>query len=147
MEDLAGHYDFRRRKGILLGYLIHMHTDMRVEKISIGNGYHPIIPKMCACCCCCSVTQLCLTLCVSMDCCVPGFPVSHHLLEFAQIHIHWISDAIQLSHPLSSHSPPAFSLSQHQGLFQWVGSSHQVAKLLDQLQHQSFQWRFRVDFL
>ena len=64
MEDLRGHYDFRRRKGILFGYLIHMHTDMRVEKINIGNGYHPITPKMYACCCCSSVTQLCPTLCL-----------------------------------------------------------------------------------
>ena len=62
--------------------------------------------------------------------------------------IHWVSDAIQPSHPLSSPSPPAFNLSQHQGLFQWVSSSHQVAKVLEfQLQHQSFQWIFRTDFL
>ena len=62
-----------------------------------------------------------------------------------QVHVHWISDAIQPSHPLSSPSPPALNLSQHQGLFQWVSSSHQVAKVLE-LQHQSFQWLFRVDF-
>ena len=72
----------------------------------------------------------------------------HHLSEFAQTHVHWVTDAIQPSHPLSSPSPPAFNLSQHQSLFQWVGSSHEVAKVLDlQLQHQSFQWIFRVDFL
>ena len=65
-----------------------------------------------------------------------------------QTHVHWVSDAIQPSHPLSSPSPPAFYLSQHQGLFQWVSSSHQVAKVLEfQLQHQSFQWIFRTDFL
>ena len=64
------------------------------------------------------------------------------------IHVHWIGDPIQPSHPLPSPSPPAFNLSQHQGLFQWVGSSHQVAKVLElQLQHQSFQWIFRTDFL
>ena len=68
---------------------------------------------------------------------VPGFPVLHHLLEFAHTHVHCVSDAIQPSHPLSSHSPPAFNLSQHQGLFQWISSSHQVAKVLE-LQHQSF---------
>ena len=66
--------------------------------------------------------------------------------EFAQTHVHWVSDAIPPSHPLSSPSPPAFYLSQHQGLFQWVSSSHQVAKVV-KLQHQSFQWIFRTDFL
>ena len=77
----------------------------------------------------------------------PGFPIHHCLSEFAQTHVCWVDDAIQPSHPLSSPSP-AFNLSQHQGLFQWVGSSHQVAKILEcQLQHQSFQWIFRVDFL
>ena len=59
-----------------------------------------------------------------------GFPVHHHLLEFAQTHVHWVSDAIEPSHPLSPPSPPAFDLSQHQGLFQWVSSSHQVAKVV-----------------
>ena len=63
-------------------------------------------------------------------------------------HVHWVGDAIQPSHPLSSTSPPAFNPSQHQGLFQWVSSLHQVAKVLElQLQHQSYQWIFRVDFL
>ena len=77
-----------------------------------------------------------------------GFPILHHLSEFAQTHVHWISDAIQPSHPLLSPSSPAFNLAQHQGLFQWVGSLHQVAKVLKlQFQHQSFQWIFRVDFL
>ena len=72
----------------------------------------------------------------------------NYLLEFAQTHIHWVSDAIQPSHPLSPPSPPVLRLSQHQFPFQWVGSSHQVAKVLElQLQHQSFQWIFRVDFL
>ena len=75
--------------------------------------------------CCCSATQSHLTLCNPMDCSMPGFPVLHHLPEFAQTHVHRIGDAIQPSHPLSSPSPPAFNLSQHQGLFQWVGSSHQ----------------------
>ena len=75
-----------------------------------------------------------------MDCSLPGFPVCHHLLEFAQTHVHQVSDAIQPPCPLSSPSLPVFNLSQHQGLFQRVGSSHQVAKVLElQLQHQSFQ--------
>ena len=98
--------------------------------------------------CCCSVAQLCLTLCDPMDCITPGFPALHHLLELAQTHVHWVDDAIQPSHPLSSPSPPAFNLSQHQGLFQWVSYLHQVAKLWElQLQHQSFQWIIRTDFL
>ena len=81
-----------------------------------------------------------------MDCSTPGSPVPHHLPEFAQIYVCWVSDAIQPSHPLSSPSPPAFNLSQHQGLFQWVSSLHQMAKVLE-LQHQCFQWIFRTDFL
>jgi len=98
--------------------------------------------------CCCSVTQLSPTLCDLMDCSMSGFPVLHHLLELAQTHVHWVVNAIQPSHPLSSPSLPAFNLSQHQGLFQWVSSSHQVTKVLGlQLQYQSFQWIFRVDFL
>ena len=64
-----------------------------------------------------SVVQLCPTLCDPMDCSTPGLPVHHQLPEFTQTHVHWVSDAIQLSHPLSSPSPPAFNLSQHQGLF------------------------------
>ena len=92
-----------------------------------------------------SVTQSCLTLC---NFSTPVFPVRNQFPELAQTHVHQVSDAIQPSHPLSSPSPPAFNLSQHQGLFQWVTSSHQVAKVLEfQLQDQSFQWIFRTDFL
>ena len=77
-----------------------------------------------------------------------GLPVHHQLPEFTETHVHWVSDAIQPSHSLSSPSLPAFNLSQYQGFFQWVSSSHQVAKALEcQLQHQSFQWIFRTDFL
>ena len=95
-----------------------------------------------------SVAQSSLTLCDPMNCSTPGFPVHHQLLELPQTHVHRVSDAIQPSHPLSSLSPPVFNLSQHQGLFQWVGSSHQVAIVLElQLQHQSFQWIFRTGFL
>ena len=95
-----------------------------------------------------SVTQLCPTLYDPMDCSTPGFLVRYQLLEPAQTHVHWVGDVIQPSHPLSSPSPPAFNLSQHQGLSQWVSFSHQVAKVLElQLQHQSFQWIFRTDFL
>ena len=75
-----------------------------------------------------------------MDCSTPGFPVHHQLLESTQTHVHRVGDAIQPSHPLSSPSPPAFNLSQHQGFFQRFSSSHQVAKVVElQLQHQSFQ--------
>ena len=91
-----------------------------------------------------SVTQS--TLWDPMNRSTPGLPVHHQLLESAQTHVHWVGDAIQPSHPLLSPSPPAFNLSQHRGLFQWVNSSHQVAKVLVfQLQHQSFQWTPRTD--
>ena len=168
---------------------------------------------------CCSVAKLYLTLYDPIDCSMPGLPFPHHLPEFTQFHVHWISDTIQLSHPLSPSSCTATMLNshlitlyfiqfssvqslscvqlfvtswatarqvplsstvsqslfklmsietvipsnylilchpclliplvfQHQGLFQWVGSLHQVAKVLEfQLQHQSFQWLFMVDFL
>ena len=83
-----------------------------------------------------------------MNCSTPGIPVHHQLPELTQTHVHWVSDAIQPSHPLSIPSPPTFNLSQHQGLFKWVSCLHQVAKVLEfQLQHQSFQWIFRTDFL
>ena len=75
-----------------------------------------------------SVFQSCQTLCDSMNLSTPGLPVHHQLSEFTQIHVHWAGDAIQLSHPLSSPYPPTCNLSQHQGLFKWISSSHQVAK-------------------
>ena len=77
------------------------------------------------------VAQLCPTLCDPMNLSTPGLPVHHHLLEFTQTHVHPVRDAIQPSHPLSSPSPPALNLSQHQSLFQWVNSSHEVAKVLE----------------
>ena len=95
-----------------------------------------------------SVAQSCLTLCDPMDCSTPAFPVHHQLLEFIQTNVHWVSDAIKPSHPLLSPFPPALNISQHQGLFWWASSSHQVAKILElQLQHQSFQWTLRTDLL
>ena len=66
-----------------------------------------------------------------MDFSTPGFPIQHQLLKLAQTQVHWVGDTIQQSHPMSSHSPPAFNLSQHQSLFQWVSSLHQVAKVLE----------------
>ena len=96
---------------------------------------------------CCPFTNLCPTHCDPMNYSTPGFSVLHSLPEFAQIHVHWVGDAIQPSHPPSPLSPHALNLSQ-KGLFQWIGSSHQVVKVLElQFQHQSFQWIFRFDFL
>ena len=95
-----------------------------------------------------SVAQSCLTFCGPMNRSTPGLPVHHQLPEFTQTHIHRVSDAIQPSHPLSSPSPPAPNPSQLQGLFQWVNSSHEVAKVLEfQPQHQSFQWTPRTGVL
>ena len=96
----------------------------------------------------------CVQLCKLMNCSMPGLPVHHQLPEFTQTHVRWVCDAIQPTHSLLSPSPPAFNLSQYQGLFKWVSSSHHVAKVLEfQLQHQSFQWThpglisFRMDRL
>ena len=95
-----------------------------------------------------SVIHACLTLCDPMNCGMPVLPVHHQLPELTQTHVHRVGDAIQPSHPLSSPSPSALNLSQHQGLFKWVSSSHLVAKVLEfRLQHQSFQWIFRTDLL
>ena len=87
-------------------------------------------------------------LCELMNRSTPSLPVYHQFPEFTQTHAHWVGDAIQPSHPLSSPSPPSLNPSQHQGLSQWVSSSHQVTKVLEfQLQHQSFQWTTRTDLL
>ena len=95
-----------------------------------------------------SIDQSCPTLYNPMKCSTPGLPVHHQLPESTQSHVPRVSDAIQPSHPLLSPSPPALNLSKHQGLFQWVISSHQVAKVLEfQLQHQSFHWTPRTDLL
>ena len=100
-----------------------------------------------------SVAQSCPTLCDPMNPSMPGFPVHHQLPESTQTHAHRVGDAIQSSHPLSSPSPPAPNPSQHQGLFQWVNSSHEVVKVLElQLQHQSYNEHpglisFRMDWL
>ena len=88
------------------------------------------------------------TLYDPVDCSTPGLPVHHQLPEFTQTHVHWVGDVTQPSHPLSPPSRPALNLSQHQGLFQWVSSSHQMANVLQfQLQHPSFQWTPRTDLL
>ena len=82
--------------------------------LSVCSSFYPLSVQFS------SVAQLCLTLCSPMDCSMPGIPVLHHLPELAQTYLHWVGDAIQPSHPLLSPSPPAFNLSQHQGLFQWI---------------------------
>ena len=95
-----------------------------------------------------SVSQLCMTLWDPVNHSTPALPVHHQLPEPTQTHVHWVGDAIQPSHPLSSYSLPALNLFQHQDLFKWVSSWHQVAKILEfQLQHQSFQWTHRTDLL
>ena len=95
-----------------------------------------------------SVAQSCPTLCDPMNRSTPGLLVHHQLPKFTQTHAHRVSDAIQPSHLLWSPSPPAPNPSQHQGFFQWVNSSNEVAKVLEfQLQHQSFQWTPRTDLL
>ena len=95
-----------------------------------------------------SVAQSCLTLCDPMNCSTPDLPVHHHLLDNTQTHVQWDGDAIQPSHPLLSPFPPALNPSQHQSLFQWVNSSHEVAKVLElQLQHHSLQRNPRADLL
>ena len=97
--------------------------------------------------CFCSVVKSCLSLCDPVVCSMPGFPVLHHLPEFAQTHVHSVGDAIQPSHLLSP-SSPALNLSQHQDLFHWVSSLHHVVKVLEfHLQRQSFQWTSRTDLL
>ena len=127
--------------GILLLFLILQ------EKIS--NFHHRV---SCLLWICLSLVQfsrsVCPTLCNPMNHNTPGLPVHHQLLEFTETHVHRVGDANQPSHPLWSPFPPALNLSQHQGLFKWVSSSHQVAKVLElQLQHQSFQWTPRTDLL
>ena len=100
------------------------------------------------CILCVAVVQLHVTLHDAVDCSMSGFPVLHYLPESDQTHIHWVSDVIQLSHPLLPTSPPALNLSQHQDLFHWVGPSRQVTRVLElQLQHQSLWWIFRTDLL
>ena len=107
-------------------------------KYGISSMEHIICPIS-------SVAQSCPTVCSPMDCSMPGLPVHHQLPEFTRTHLHWVGDAIQPSHPLLSPSPPTFNLSQHQCLFKWVSSSHQMAKVMEfKLQHQSFQWMFKT---
>ena len=127
----------------LIAYLPSLHLLWRVESevsFPLPGMLDNILGMMYYCC---SVAQWCPTLCDPIDCSTPGFLVLHHPPELTQTCVHWVGDTIQPSRPLLSLSPPTFNLSRHQRLFSWVSSLHQVAKLLE-LQHQSFQWIFRL---
>ena len=128
-------------------YLVHSFAHLFTKYLSTtSSGPRLSLQMVIPCLQFSSVTQSCPTLCKPMDWSTLGLPVHHQLPEFTQTHVHWVGDAIQPSYPLSSPSP-TFNLSQHQGVFKWVSSLHQVAKVLEfQLQHQSFQWIFRTDF-
>ena len=135
--NASSHHWNSQSEGLYVGDLLytgrqHCCTDKKEGCSYIFNMKNSVISQL--------VQSLsCVWLCHTMDCSTPGFPVHHQPPELTQTHVHWVGDAIQPSHPLSSPSPPAISLSQHQGLFQRVSSSHQVAKVLEfHLQHQSF---------
>ena len=132
------------------------HTMQHSKKIKIKKSQgcefqessaHHLLAQFLACnCCCCPVSQSYPTLCDPTDCSTPGFPVLPYLPEFTQTDIHWVSETIQPSHPLSSPSPPALSLSQHQGLFQWARSSQQVKAVLElQFQRQCYNYLSTID--
>ena len=134
-----------------LKHLLFCKATWTLQKPSVADEVnYPFLSStsllLCSSSCCCSVAKSCLILCDPMNCSTPGFPLLHCLPEFAQTHVHWVGDAIQPSNLLSPPSPPAFNLSQHLGLFQWVGSLHQVSKV-SELQFQSVQWIFSVYFL
>ena len=104
-----------------------------------------LIPLSLMCICAWLHAKSCPTLCNPMNCTTPGFLVLHYLQKFAQTHVHWVNDAIQPCQALSPPSP-VFNLSLHQGLFKWANSLYHMAKGLE-IQLQSFQWIFRLDFL
>ena len=130
-----------------------VHTDTHTYIHNINTGVWPHLENYCSTESLqlvqfSSVAQSCSTLCDPMNCNMPGIPLHHQLLEFTQTDVHQVGDAIQPSHSLLSPSPPAPNPSQHQGLFQWVNSLHEVAKVLEfQPQHQSCQWTPRTDLL
>ena len=123
-KDACGKSLSVQTRQVLCSHLLHW-SDFRIEETEIQWKERSCYRSQFS-----SVAQLCPALCNPMDCSTAGFPVQHQLLELVQTHIHWVGDAIQPSHPLWSPSPPAFNLSQHQGLFQWVSSSHQVTDLM-----------------
>ena len=130
------------------------------KHVGLGQGWHRLFkslhvsslarrrPRICVPQFSSTESLSCPTLCDPVNRCTPGLPDHCQLPEFAQTHVHWVGDAIQPSHPLSSPSPHTFNLSYHQGHFQWVSSLHPVAKASQfQLQHESFQWILTTDFL
>ena len=130
--EFVSSVDLQRKWGTEAVTYTHTHTQINILFfMGYGKQWRKWIILTFYCSCYCSVTKSCPTLCTPMDCSTPGVPVLHCLPEFAQTHVHWVSDAIQPSNPLSSPSPLTFNLSQHQGLFQGVSSSHQVAKVLE----------------
>ena len=134
------YYKFHGQKN-LAGYTVH---GAPVSWIQLSDWIHRLFHASQFS----SVAQSCLTLCNSMDCSTPSIPVHRQLPGLTQTYVHQADDAVQPSHPLSSPSPPALNLSQHQGLFQWISSSPQMAKVLEfHLQHQSCEKIFRTDFL
>ena len=131
---------FQNIKGFSLALTCATHACLQISKIEKRSDWSFNFPawwwKMLS-----IFIQLCPTLCDPMDCSMPGFLVHHQLVELTQAYAHWVGDAIQPFHPLSSPSPLTFNLSQDQGLFKWVNSLHQVVKVLElQSQHQSLQW-------
>ena len=137
--------DYRKGSAALVTFTSSPHGSDSQNLMRVKRSF-PFLRPICY-----SLAKSCPTLCNPMDCSMPGFHILHYLPEFAQNHVHWVDDVIQPSHPLSPSFPPALNLSQHQGLFQWVGSFHQVPVLELQLQHQSFQWifgliSFRIDW-
>ena len=126
-------------------FLLFLHWHFAGRKCFLHFLYHCVTCKAQILSQFSAITQSCPTPCNPMDCSTSGFLILHCLPEFTQTHVHQVGDAIQPSHPLLPPSPPALNLFQHQGPFQWIGSSHQVTKVLE-LKHQSFQWIFRFDF-
>ena len=138
--SLAEHYHVLSGLKICSNLHVHQYLNVTWTWMYISYAFSGLLVQFS------SVAQSCPTLCDPMNCSTPGLPVHHQLPEFTQTHVRRVSDAIWPSHPLSSPSPPAPNPSQHQSLFQWVNSSHEVAKVLEfQLQHQSFQWTPRTD--
>ena len=139
IRNIFSFHDYFVKIGLILIIIAFIHCLLRV--FHCVRLFKQIISQFS------SVAQSCPTLCDPMNHSTPVLPVHHQLPESTQTCVHWVRDAIQPSHPLSSPSP-ALNLSQHQGLFKWVSSSYQVAKILEfQLQHESFQWTPRTDLL
>ena len=144
MENLPYKIIVSRRKVIFGRFKYEkIHIAFLSEFLKFGDSYLNGISIIFS-----SVAQSCPILCDPMDCSMPSFPVHYQLPELTQTHVHRVGDAIQPYNPLLSPSSPTLNLSQHQGLFQWVSYSHQMARVLEfQLQHQVFQWIFRTDLL